>query len=105
MIIVTTTALPVKEEIYNNDYKKVIDFSSKRVWNNDLSVFNGKSKPINVILTQNWFKEIILDDISASDDDGTTPALQYTMYLSTARGRSLAVNDRAMDVRVIVGKT
>ena len=31
MIIVTTTALPVKEEIYNNDYKKVIDFSSKRV--------------------------------------------------------------------------
>ena len=26
--------------------------------------------------------------------------LQYTMYLSTARGSSLAVNDRTMDVRV-----
>ena len=26
--------------------------------------------------------------------------LQYTMYLSTARGSSLAVNDRTVDVRV-----
>ena len=26
--------------------------------------------------------------------------LQYTMYLSTARGSSLAVNDHTMDVRV-----
>ena len=30
----------------------------------------------------------------------TCYTLQYTMYLSTARGSSLAVNDRTMDVRV-----
>ena len=27
-------------------------------------------------------------------------SLQYTMYLSTARGSSLAINDRTMDVQV-----
>ena len=42
-------------------------------------------KPIDI---DEFFNRKALDD------------MQYTMYLSTARGSSLAVNDRTMDVRV-----
>ena len=58
--------------------------------------------------TQTYYKKSCDDD----DDENarvmrveitfifTGEVLQYTMYLSTARGSSLAVNDRTMDVRV-----
>ena len=48
-------------------------------------IWNDISSYISVGVTRNGFVEV----------------LQYTMYLSTARGSSLADNDRTMDVRVL----
>ena len=69
MMIETTTYLPGGGDIYNKHDRPVIVFSSKLIWNDYLSVSYGKSKTINVILTQNWFKDSILDNIGVSDDD------------------------------------
>ena len=69
MMIGTTTALPYEGEIQNNYDRPVIVFSSKFILYNALLFSHGKSNPINGILTQNWFKECIFDNIGVSNDN------------------------------------
>ena len=41
----------------------------KTSFKNSLSIYYGKSKPRSGILTKNWFKDSIVDNIGVSDDD------------------------------------
>ena len=55
--------------MYSKEYRPVIFFSSKRVYIDALQVSYGKIDPRNGTLTQNLFKDSIIDDIGVSDDD------------------------------------
>ena len=69
VIIETSSNHPYEEQIKKRVDIPVIFFSSKSIGTNALSVFNGRSIPKNSILTQNWFKDSILDNIGVSSGD------------------------------------